>query len=162
MRVNAEDYIVELSNDGTLCGLCFSTYESEWILGDVFMRGWYNIHDHANKRMGFYSFNTADKPFPEESLTPPTSDFVEGYTPPGSGTTDTSSTIFGMDGTTFILIVVGAAVLVIAIVLLVVLCTYMFNLKQKSATKSGRKLSLKSSLSLSSRVVSKEQASTGY
>lgn len=25
----------------------------EWIFGDAFMRGWYNIHDHDNVRFGF-------------------------------------------------------------------------------------------------------------
>ena len=75
-QVNVEDYVIDLSTSdstwGTTCALCFSTYESEWILGDAFMRGWYNIHDHDNLRMGFYSINTAEKTAPEAQTSTPT------------------------------------------------------------------------------------------
>ena len=47
-EVKAEDYSIEVATD--ICAMCITAVEGydEWILGDTFMRGWYNIHDHAN------------------------------------------------------------------------------------------------------------------
>lgn len=69
MTVTPDDYVIELSNDGLTCGLCFTGYTSMtyWILGDAFMRGWYNIHDHTNKRMGFVPFTGSAKTKPVKS-----------------------------------------------------------------------------------------------
>ena len=36
------------------------------------MRGWYNIHDHGNLRMGFVPFSGSTKSVPTQSLTAPT------------------------------------------------------------------------------------------
>ena len=44
------------------CALCFhADRNDEWILGDAFMRGWYNIHDHANNRFGFVPYRGSPK-----------------------------------------------------------------------------------------------------
>ena len=47
-EVLPEDYVIDIGLNS--CTLCFTAYYSldEWILGDAFMRGWYNIHDHDN------------------------------------------------------------------------------------------------------------------
>ena len=54
-EVRREDYVAQ--NTEGKCFLCLTADEgNEWILGDVFMRGWYNIHDHDNRRFGFAPF----------------------------------------------------------------------------------------------------------
>ena len=65
-EVTPEDYVVEV-NVNNVCALCLYGRSSNdyWILGDAFMRGWYNIHDHTNERFGFI-------PFPDSPKTTPT------------------------------------------------------------------------------------------
>lgn len=65
-EVKSADYSVEVSTD--VCALCILAIDGydEWILGDAFMRGWYNIHDHTNQRMGFVPFPGSTKTMPEE------------------------------------------------------------------------------------------------
>ena len=64
LTVLAEDYVVEVNSFGT-CAIClFGTdygAHNYWLLGDAFMRSWYNIHDHANNRMGFVPFIGSNK-----------------------------------------------------------------------------------------------------
>jgi hypothetical protein len=44
-----EDYTLDFGLDQ--CALCFNGQnEDMWILGDVFMRGWYHMHDYENMR----------------------------------------------------------------------------------------------------------------
>ena len=64
MTVSPEDYIVDISwnSDGSNCAICMDKDEYEWILGDAFMRGWYNIHDHDYARMGFAPYVGSHKP----------------------------------------------------------------------------------------------------
>ena len=52
----------------------FGDDEGYWLLGDVFMRGWYNIHDHTTDggRMGFVPFSGSSKTAPEEKTSDPT------------------------------------------------------------------------------------------
>ena len=71
-EVTPDDYIIEISTG--VCSLCFSGYTSidYWILGDAFMRGWYNIHDHTNKRMGFVPFSGSAKSDPIVATSIPT------------------------------------------------------------------------------------------
>jgi len=71
-EVKAEDYIIQLTEGGT-CGICISSSEDteEWILGDAFMRGYYNIHDHDNLRMGFVPFSGSSKSVPESASSTP-------------------------------------------------------------------------------------------
>lgn len=49
-EVLPEDYLIDVSlaSDGSVCALCLTSIDGfyEWILGDVFMRGYYNIHKH--------------------------------------------------------------------------------------------------------------------
>ena len=60
-QVLAEDYIVPVNNVGT-CAICLSeSDDGYWLLGDAFMRSWYNIHDHTNGRMGFVPFTGSNK-----------------------------------------------------------------------------------------------------
>ena len=74
MRVNTEDYVIDI--DGTTCTLCLQSYDGEdWILGDVFMRGWYNMHDLTNMKIGFHSINTKKKPHPKKATSVPTKKF---------------------------------------------------------------------------------------
>jgi len=65
LRVNPKDYVVKAYDEK--CILCLGIDEKRWILGDVFLRGWYSMHDLTNKRIGFHSFNTRNKPIPEKS-----------------------------------------------------------------------------------------------
>ena len=73
MEVKPEDYLIDISidDDRSLCAVCLEAdpLADHWILGDAFMRGWYNIHDHENKRMGFVPFigSTKSAPTPAES-----------------------------------------------------------------------------------------------
>ena len=60
MEVRSEDYIIEM--DWGYCALCFHPDRNdEWILGDAFMRGWYNIHDHDKNRFGFVPYRGSQK-----------------------------------------------------------------------------------------------------
>ena len=73
MRVNTEDYVIDISEDKTTCTLCLSPeYEDEWILGDAYMRGWYSMHDLTNMKAGFHSIDTAKKPTPTKATSVPT------------------------------------------------------------------------------------------
>ena len=63
--VTADDYTIEVTS--STCALCLTAFDGLdlWILGDAFMRGWYNIHDHGNLRMGFVPFSGSVKSKPE-------------------------------------------------------------------------------------------------
>lgn len=65
-EVKPEDYSIEVY--ANICALCLQSIDgyTEWILGDVFMRGWYNIHDYENNRMGFIPLPNSSKSIPEE------------------------------------------------------------------------------------------------
>ena len=97
LNVLAEDYIIDVSTDGSWCSLCLSSADGfdEWILGDAFMRGWYNIHDHANTRIGFVPFTGSGKAAPEAVGTTPTE------TIPGVTLTNIGSLLFGIPASTF-------------------------------------------------------------
>ena len=66
MVVDPEDYVIDVSGDGSFCAICLTHIDGydKWILGDAFMRGWYNIHDHENLRMGFVPFTGSRKSIP--------------------------------------------------------------------------------------------------
>ena len=62
MEVTADDLSIDIYSNQSFCSLCLMGSDIDyWILGDAFMRGWYNIHDHTNKRMGFVPFSTSTK-----------------------------------------------------------------------------------------------------
>ena len=47
-EVLADDYVVPVYYDGSGCGICLTASDDDyWLLGSTFMRGYYNIHDHA-------------------------------------------------------------------------------------------------------------------
>ena len=50
----------------------------EWILGDVFMRGWYNIHDHENLRFGFVPFKGSTREPAQRATVTPSEKFDGG------------------------------------------------------------------------------------
>lgn len=93
------------------------------------MRGWYNIHDHENKRMGFVPFIGSGKSAPTVATTTP-SVVMPGVTS-------------GLDRETLlaIAIIVGIAAAVTAtVVLLIVYCYQVVQLAakaKKSSTKSS-------------------------
>ena len=67
-EVLPEHYILEMGDDN--CGLCFNESKDDmWILGDVFMRGWYHIHDFENKRQGFVPTKLTSKRAPYKETT---------------------------------------------------------------------------------------------
>ena len=65
-EVMPEDYTVATDKDLDECAFCLqsTTGYSYWILGDVFMRGWYSIHDYGNMKMGFAPFINSSKNVP--------------------------------------------------------------------------------------------------
>ena len=66
-EVRADDYIVQVSTNG-MCSFCLTGSDNidddYWILGVAFMRHYYNIHDHTNKRFGFASYRGSPKTNP--------------------------------------------------------------------------------------------------
>jgi len=97
MEVHPDDYIIDVSANGTWCSVCISSVAgfNEWILGDAFMRGWYNIHDHDNWRMGFVPFVGSSKSAPETATSTPSA------TIPDITLVNVGTLIFGLDSVTF-------------------------------------------------------------
>ena len=61
-EVRPEDYVVKVTSTG-YCAFCLTptdALDDYWILGLAFMRGYYNIHDHAKNRMGFAAYVDPD------------------------------------------------------------------------------------------------------
>ena len=119
MEVLPEDYVIDVSlaENNSLCGICIladSSFDS-WILGDVFMRGWYNIHDATNKRMGFVPFINSSKTAPVTANTTPSA-----IMPIIS--IDADSTILGIDTTVFLTTIGIVAVLSCAVIFIVIYC----------------------------------------
>ena len=96
-----EDYLIDitLDNSGAWCALCITSIEGfdEWILGDAFMRGYYNIHDHTTtpNRMGFVPFTGSSKVAPTTAGITPTDPI------PDVTLTNVGYLIFGIDSTVF-------------------------------------------------------------
>ena len=63
-EITPEDYLVELADN--ICAICMTGAETldEWVLGSVLMRGYYNIHDHGNSRIGFIPYPGSHKSAP--------------------------------------------------------------------------------------------------
>jgi len=50
------DYVNTYTDEtGTNCFICYGENDmgDDWMLGDAFLRGYYAVHDHKKKRMGF-------------------------------------------------------------------------------------------------------------
>lgn len=81
------------------------------------MRGWYNIHDHDNLRMGFVPFTGSSKSVPETATSTPTGSL------PDVELKGVGYLIFGIPANTFFLLV---GILVLIVVALVCCCFYCF------------------------------------
>ena len=57
--------------------LCIGSREDEWVLGDVFLRGYYSMHDLKNKRIGFHTIDKSKKPVPQKAIILPTKLMVD-------------------------------------------------------------------------------------
>ena len=139
MDVTAEDLSIDIYSDGSRCSLCFSGYDiNYWILGDAFMRGWYNIHDHTNLQMGFVPFGSSTKSVPTEATSIPTT-ALPYYEEPVA-----SFNLFGMDPTTFLVIVTAAVVVTAVTVLIIeVFCLRIVFKKNPVKTTGSGKLTKK-------------------
>jgi len=127
-KVNVEDYVLEVEAGGSKCYLCMGYSEDGWILGDTFMRGWYNIHDHTNNKIGFYPIGKSGKPVPTKALSSPTAKlpYVESIVTEE----DYDDTILGLERTTFIIVAVCVSVVVAAsITLLFIFCFFQLMTK---------------------------------
>ena len=73
-EVLPEDYVTQVTT--SKCSVCIRGRSMDyWILGDVFVRGWYNIHDHDRNRMGFVPHIGSTKVVPEAMGAEPEADF---------------------------------------------------------------------------------------
>ena len=90
----------------------------KWLLGDAFMRGWYNIHDHDNLRIGFVPFTGSSKSVPETATTTPSAVLQQVDVT----NVDNSFTILGLDSQLFFIILLVLMVTVFLMVLALVLC----------------------------------------
>ena len=135
MDVTAEDLAIEITT-GT-CSLCLSGYSSidYWILGDAFMRGWYNIHDLDNMRMGFVPFASSNKVVPTQATSIPTT-YLPNVSPPED------TTIFGLDLETFMLIVLVVVITTFCTLIVVIVFCYqaLFNQKLLKVKEGARKV----------------------
>ena len=143
MEVTAADLSIDIYSDGSRCSLCFSGYDSidYWILGDAFMRGWYNIHDHTNKRMGFVPFASSTKAVPVEATSIPSTPL------PTVDVESTAFDLFGMEPMAFLIAASIAAVLTgITVVITIVFCTsLLFNKSVLKKTPCDQQISFNKS-----------------
>ena len=93
------------------------------------MRGWYNIHDHTNKQMGFVPFSTSTKAVPVVATSIPT-------TPLPNVDVEISFTIFGMPVMTFVIVVAIAVVLTFVTVFVVINFCYSFVFRKSLIEKT--------------------------
>jgi len=136
-ELTPEDYIVEVGTG--ICAMCLQSVSNynQWILGDTFMRGWYNIHDHANTRIGFYPLPGSTKKTPTSvtaaanSITNNSS--ISGGTGAVTAAADDTFELFGLSLETFarIAIFVALVAVVIAVVILTA-CYYLLRASKKS------------------------------
>ena len=141
-EVHPSDYIIDISNnqDRSWCSLCLYTVEGfdEWILGDAFMRGWYNIHDHDNLRMGFVPFSGSAKSAAEAKTTTPSGSL------PDVVLTNVSSLILGMESGTFILLFLVFFISTCCLACCLVYCMSVMFASKSSVLARGKKIFQKS------------------
>ena len=139
-----EDYLIDitLDNSGAWCALCITSIEGfdEWILGDAFMRGYYNIHDHTTtpNRMGFVPFTGSSKVVPTSTSETPT-DAIPDVT-----LTNVGYLIFGVDSTVFLVLLVIFTLATIGSICACIFCFsklfYTFASGKKSVLAEGKKI----------------------
>ena len=140
MDVTAEDLSIDIYSDGSRCSLCFSGYDiSYWILGDAFMRGWYNIHDHTNKQMGFVPYSSSNKNVPTVATSIPTTPLPNVEAP------SSSFNLFGLDPVAFLTILVVSVVVTAVTVLVIEVFCYRVIFKKNpvkpfGSSKSSKKI----------------------
>ena len=127
-KVNPEDYVVKATD--SKCALCMVTYDDYWILGDVFMRGWYSMHNLTNMKIGFHSIDPLKKPIPTKALTIPTKPIPKVQGEVGTGL------IFGMDTQTFLIVICIVVATCCIFVQIVIFCSYAL-LKRTSRKENG-------------------------
>lgn len=101
------------------------------------MRGWYNIHDKDNDRMGFYSLDTAVKPKPTAALSTPTATL-----PSVTINVPVADTflIWGINGYLFLGTLSYTIVMAVMITLAILFCNYLTRVTSKaSATEDSEK-----------------------
>ena len=87
-EVLPEDYVFDFGYGSGDCTLCISPKDiTYWLMGDVFMRGWYSVHDLDQKRIGFVPYKGSNKSvpiladsYPKELLPVLTADLILGMT----------------------------------------------------------------------------------
>ena len=123
-RVNVEDYVYQ---DGDLCYVCIDDSGDEsWILGDAFMRGYYNIHDLTNMRMGFYSIDEKAKPVPKKASISP-----EKWLP------EAVSRIWGLKkGFLIFLVCIVSLLVILGIALIIFFCFFKKSMKALKERKT--------------------------
>ena len=73
LQILAKDYIMQ---DGSLCFLGFILNDQEddyWVLGDVFLQGYYSIHDNSdplNAKLGLVPHKNSSKDFVQTGSVP--------------------------------------------------------------------------------------------
>lgn len=125
MDVTAEDLSIDIYGNNSYCSLCFSGGDQDyWILGDAFMRGWYNIHDGDNLRMGFVPFAGSNKVVPTQATSIPTT-YLPNVSPPDD------SSFFGLNMETFLLIVLMVIIATMCTFIVIIVFCYqaLFNHK---------------------------------
>jgi hypothetical protein len=70
MEVLPQDYVTKDSTN--VCKVQFNnnSNQNNWVLGEAFLKGFYSVHDHANKQIGFAPHSKSSK-----------SDLVKGIVP---------------------------------------------------------------------------------
>ena len=133
-EVTPEDYLIQHPDDNSICFLCIAGMDLDhWILGDAFMRGWYNIHDHENLRMGFVPHVGSSKSAPVQKTNDPATPLpVEETWTSGNGE------VFGLTTEQF-LTAASIAIVLSAVVILAVLFCYRMFLSQVSKGSSSQK-----------------------
>lgn len=131
MEVLPVDYIISFNKGTNMCAVCLTPYSSfdYWILGSVFMRNLYSIHDYDNKRMGFVPFTGSVKKAATLATTVPTANL------PDVALLINETRIFGLTVTEFVVLVVLLSVMIAAIVFIVLFC-FQTNHLLRSAKKS--------------------------
>ena len=120
-EVLPEDYVVKINTSTNQCSLCLSGSSSRdyFIFGDVFLRGWYSIHDHDKQRMGFIPHTASNKKEAVKATTTPSGDYIA---PP---VILDDSYALGLTEKEFWAVMAIAGVIILFVLVILVFCGYM-------------------------------------